>query len=290
MDATQPFVDAIQAAYPDFAVETAVFNQEGQYNHVLVVNASTIFRFPRYAGGVELEQLVLETKILTAVQSYLPLPVPKPTFVQFNNREIGQAFMGYQLIPGQPLLPAAFAKISDKSAVASQIASFLQALHTVPIRDLIDEPLPVSDTKEEWWDVYGRIQTRLFPYMRLDACKNVAHHFESVLDDPKQYQFDPVLRHGDFGTGNLLHDPATQQMSGIIDFGFAVLGDPAFDVAGLLTYGEPFVQAVATHYPVLHDFWPRIWFYKGTFALFEALYGIENGDELAFQRGMEAYV
>ena len=158
------------------------------------------------------------------------------------------------------------------------------------IRDLIDEPLPISDTKEEWWDVYGRIQTKLFPYMRLDACKEVAHHFESVLDNPNQYQFEPVLRHGDFGTGTLLHNPATGQMSGIIDFGFTVLGDPAFDVAGLLTYGEPFVQKVANYYPAIHEFWPRIWFYKGTFALFEALFGIENGDQAAFESGIKQYV
>ena len=288
MQANQPFIDAIQAAYPEFVVETAVFNEEGQYNHVLLVNDTTIFRFPRFADGVE--QLALETKILTAVQPYLPLPVPNPIYSQFQNPEIGQAFMGYHLIPGEPLLPPALAKIADKTVVAAQIARFLQALHTIPIRELIDEPLPVSDTKEEWWDVYGRIQTKLFPYMRLDACKSIAHHFESVLEDPTQYQFEPVLRHGDFGTGNLLHNPVTQQMSGIIDFGFTVLGDPAFDVAGLLTYGEPFVQEVAAHYPAVHDFWPRIWFYKGTFALFEALYGIENGDELAFQQGMEAYV
>ncbi|MAT99996.1 MAG: aminoglycoside 6'-acetyltransferase [Anaerolineaceae bacterium] len=288
MDGTQPFIDAIQAAYPDFVVETAVFNQEGQYNHVLLVNDAIVFRFPRFEGGVE--QLALETKILTAVQSYLPLPVPNPVYVQFQNPAVGQAFMGYKLVPGEPLMPKAFAKISDKTAVATQIAHFLQALHAVPIRDLIAEPLPVSDTEEEWWDVYGRIQTKLFPYMRLDACKSVAHHFESVLNDPSQYQFEPVLRHGDFGTGNLLHNPDTQQMSGIIDFGFTILGDPAFDVAGLLTYGESFVQEVAKHYPAVHDFWPRVRFYKGTFALIEALYGIENGDEQAFQRGLEAYV
>ena len=284
----EPFIQAIQTAYPGFVVETAVFIEDGQYNHVLLLNDDTIFRFPRFVGGVE--QLALETKILAAVQPFLPLPVPNPSYIQFQNQKVGLAFMGYQLIPGEPLMPAAFAKIEDKTAVARQIAAFLQALHTVPIRDLIDEPLPLSDTPEEWWDVYGRIQTNLFPYMRLDACKSVADHFESVLDDPQQMQYEPVLRHGDFGTGNLLHDPVTQQMSGIIDFGFAVLGDPAFDVAGLLTYGEPFVQEIARFYPAVHDFWPRVRFYKGTFALIEALYGIENGDDLAFQRGLEAYV
>ncbi|WP_420642590.1 phosphotransferase family protein [Candidatus Leptofilum sp.] len=288
MDDTGPFIRAIQTVYPELAVETAVFNQEGQYNTVLIVNDDLIFRFPRYAGG--LEQLALETQILTAVQPYLPLPVPNPIYTNFGDAPVGKAFMGYRRIPGEPLYPPAFAKIADKAALAAQIAHFLQALHAVPICELIDEPLPVSDTEEEWWDVYGRIQTKLFPYMRLDACKEVAHHFESILNDPQQLQFERTLRHGDFGTGNLLHNPDTGQMSGIIDFGFTVLGDPAFDVAGLLTYGEPFVQAVARHYPAIEQLWPRIWFYRGTFALYEALFGIENGDEQAFQSGIEQYV
>ncbi|GJM41766.1 MAG: 6'-aminoglycoside N-acetyltransferase [Ardenticatenaceae bacterium] len=293
MDDVRPFLHAIHAKYPELAVKTAVFNQEGQYNTVLVINDDLIFRFPRYPGG--LEQLALETKILTAVQPYLPLPVPNPTYKNFDNAPIGEAFMGYRRLPGEPLYPPAFEQVADKTALAEQIAHFLQALHAVPIRDLVDEPIPVSDTEEEWWDIYGRIQTKLFPFMRLEACKNVAHHFESVLNDPQQYQFEPVLRHGDFGTGNLLHHaqkghPRCGQMSGIIDFGFTVLGDPAFDVAGLLTYGEPFVQEIARHYPDIAQFWPRIWFYKGTFALFEALFGIENGDDEAFQRGLEQYV
>jgi len=288
MDTTRPFIHAIQAAYPNFVVEAAVFLEDGQYNDVLLVNGRTIFRFPRYSGG--LEQLALETKILTAVQPYLPLPVPNPTFVHFANPVVGQAFMGYERIPGEPLYPAAFAQIEDKAALAAQLAEFLQALHGVPIQSLVDEPLPLSETREEWLEVYGRIQIKLFPFMRLDACKSVADHFESVLDDPAQYQFEPVLRHGDFGTGNLLHNVATQQMSGVIDFGFAVLGDPAFDVAGLLTYGEPFVQQVAHHYSAIADFWPRVRFYHGSFALLEALFGIEQGDEAAFQAGLADYV
>lgn len=288
MNDLQPFLDVIQQKCPKLVVETAVFNREGQYNTVLLLNDDLIFRFPRFEGG--LEQLALETQILTAVQPYLPLPVPNPIYKNFNNAPVGEAFMGYRRIPGEPLYHPAFEKVEDKMALAQQIALFLQALHSVPIRELVDEPLPESDTEEEWWDVYGRIQTKLFPYMRLEACKNVAHHFESVLNDPQQYQFEPQLRHGDFGTGNLLHNPESGQMSGIIDFGFTVLGDPAFDLAGLLNYGEPFVQEIARHYPAVEQYWPRIRFYNGTFALFEALFGIENGDEDAFKRGIEQYV
>ncbi|MCP4426075.1 MAG: phosphotransferase [Chloroflexi bacterium] len=35
--------------------------------------------------------------------------------------------------------------------------------------------------------------------------------------------YKPSLRHGDFGTGNILYNPQRQAISGIIDFGFAGL-------------------------------------------------------------------
>ena len=33
----------------------------------------------------------------------------------------------------------------------------------------------------------------------------------------------------------------------------------------------------------------RVWFYQGTFALEEALFGIENGDPKAFESGIAQY-
>lgn len=100
-----------------------------------------------------------------------------------------------------------------------------------------------------------------------------------------------MLKHGDFGTTNILFDLPRQMISGILDFGGAGLGDPAYDFAGLLSsYGEAFLQRCIMTYPEIEAFWDRIIFYQGTFALLEALFGIENHDQAAFESGIANYV
>ncbi|MCC2672765.1 MAG: hypothetical protein K0Q72_5237, partial [Armatimonadetes bacterium] len=52
-DAT-PFRNAIRSACPDLTIEMArLLDSAGQNNDLLLVNEELIFRFPRYAPGVE---------------------------------------------------------------------------------------------------------------------------------------------------------------------------------------------------------------------------------------------
>lgn len=292
MNNYQAHIQVIQRAYPRLTI-TAVDPiplEEGQYNLVLRVNDDTIFRFPRYDSSID--QLALECKILKAIQPYITVQVPDPIYIQLDTAVVGEAFMGYRQIPGHPLWPPRFRAIQDEeilNRLAQQIARFLHELHQIPIADLVDEEIPVCDTKEEWADIYGRIQAKLFPYMRLDACQTVAQHFEQYLIG-SGFSYQPCLRHGDFGTGNILFNPQEQCLQGVIDFDFTTFGDPAIDFAGLLTFGESFVRQMNQTYPELDSYWERIWFYRGTFALIEALFGIENGDEEAFQSGIADYI
>ena len=143
----------------------------------------------------------------------------------------------------------------------------------------------------EMADMYARIRDRLFAYMRPDARREVTAHFQPFLESPDRYPFEPRLRHGDFGTGNILYDPDELSIVGILDFGGAGIGDPAVDFAGLLTcYGDAFYRQCSAVYPEMEDALPRARFYIGTFALQEALFGIENDDPGAFERGMAGYV
>jgi aminoglycoside 2''-phosphotransferase len=80
-------------------------------------------------------------------------------------------------------------------------------------------------------------------------------------------------------------------MVGVIDFAAAGLGDGATDMAGLFSsFGPSFLGRCAKYYPEIETASQRIRFYYGTFALQEALFGIENGDQRAFARGMETFV
>jgi len=91
-----------------------------------------------------------------------------------------------------------------------------------------------------------------------------------------------VLKHGDFGTSNILFDRQQRTICGVIDFGSSGLGDPAYDLAGLLScYGEAFVRRCWQVYPEIESFMDRVRFYQGSFALEETLFGIENTDQAA---------
>jgi aminoglycoside 2''-phosphotransferase len=151
--------------------------------------------------------------------------------------------------------------------------------------------LPRDDTYEICADLYRRMREKLFPYMRPDSRAWAANHFETFLDQTENFEYQPVIKHSDFGTGNILFDPVSGRICGILDFGSAGLGDPAYDFAGLLSsYGEGFLRRCARVYPDLEVFLPRVRFYQGTFALYEALFGVERGDEAAFRAGMAHYV
>ena len=300
MNNQDTYLQSIQEAYPHLDVAFVEFNAQGHNSDVVVVNGEFIFRFPKYSHV--LERLKTETAILEGVQGYVTLAVPVPIFINLEQKVVGEACVGYRLIPGEPLWRDTFRKIDSQEAVrkvAGQVAGFLKALHSVPVKALhsvaseeaVEIELPVHDTYEESADIYARIQEKLFGYMRPDARAWAAGHFEGFLSDPKNFEYKPVLKHGDFGPSNILFDREQQRVTGVIDFGSSGMGDPAYDFAGLLSgYGEGFLESCAEVYPAVKDYMGRICFYQGTFALLEALFGIENGDEEALRAGLEKYV
>ena len=57
------------------------------------------------------------------------------------------------------------------------------------------------------------------------------------MDDDRYFQFETVLIHGDFSSEHVLLDLAEKKVTGIIDFGDAAIGDPAYDLwESLLPY------------------------------------------------------
>ncbi len=290
MNQQDVYLQAIRSAYPDFSVNSVISNEQGQNNDILIINGDYIFRFPKYLDGIK--QLEVEVAVLSGIERYITLSIPHITF-QNDVMEVRQAFVGYRMIPGEALLRETLLAIEDEKTIdglARQLGGFLKELHTIPVQTAIKRPLSLSDTAEECADIYGRIREKCFPYMKPSARRWASQHFEAFLDDPRNFQYEPVLRHGDFGTTNILFDRERHEINGILDFGSIGLGDPAYDCAGILSgYGESFLQRFAVVYPAIESFWNRILFYKGTFALLDALFGIENNDSEAFESGIADY-
>jgi aminoglycoside 2''-phosphotransferase len=290
MDKQARYLESIRSVYPELRLATVEYRGEGQNSDVLIVNGELVFRFPIYDHV--LEKLQTEVAILTGVRPYVTLEVPAPSFLALEGRPVGEAFVGYRRIPGEPLWRETFREIQDPmtlDALAAQLGGFLRELHGVP-PEAIDRRLPVYETYEECLDIYTRIRQKLYAHMRRDARQEVTVHFQTFLGNAGNFAYHPVLRHGDFGTSNILFDEVAREIRGILDFGSSGLGDPAVDFAGLFSqYGEDFVRRCGRVYPGAEALMGRTRFYQGTFALLEALFGVENEDEEAFRAGIERY-
>jgi len=287
------YIQQIHYCYPKIKILSVQFNEMGQHNDVLVVNNHLIFRFPKFEDGIG--QLAIETAILEGIQGQVSLQTPTPIYQNIETSVVGEVFVGYEMIKGEPLWRETVSSITDEAILqklATQIATFLKELHSISVEDAIPVLLPRVDTRDEWLDLYERIRLKLFEFMRPDAQKAVSQHFETYLDTPETFTFEPTLRHGDFGTVNLLYDRDTQSITGVIDFGNTGLGDPAIDFAGIISpvgYGESFLKRFEGIYPNIETTAKRTKFYVGTFALQEALYGIEHNDREAFKAGIKDY-
>jgi aminoglycoside 2''-phosphotransferase len=286
------YIDRIKQVYPDLSIENCEPNDIGQNNDVLIINKSLVFRFPKYKKGII--NLKKETAILESIKNIITTPIPYPIYKSFNQMEVGEVFTGYKLIQGSPLWEKDFKKIEDEGLLkrlASQLVTFLIELHSTPTEQLVEVlQQERKDGHKVVAELYKKIDNKLYPFMRKNAQEEVSHMFEAFLKNERHLNFKQTLIHGDFGASNILWEPNFCLISGVIDFGGSGLGDPAYDFAGILSsYGETFFNMCINLYPNGKEISERIKFYKSTFALQEALHGIENNDIQAFENGIKDY-
>jgi len=260
----------------------------GQFNTVLCLDDRWIFRFPKSPHAAA--DLARELEILPRLRGKLPLPIPDPQYQARDDDSGVLLFMGYRRLPGEPLQREKLVGLQGEERVledlARDLALFLRRLHAIAPAEIGLTPSGES-AKAEWTRIGADVQEKLFPYMRLDA-RAAARNFRQALNDDALWQDDECLIHGDFGTGNILFREG--RISGIIDFGFCGIGDPAQDLGALLaSYGEPFVERLCRHYPALRAGWRRARFYHSNYALIQALYALRDGDEAEFEDGISAY-
>ncbi|TCZ79348.1 aminoglycoside phosphotransferase family protein [Paenibacillus albiflavus] len=285
------YVRRIQEVYPNLHIQDVKQNEIGQNNDVFILNQSLVFRFPKYQQGID--KLKRETELLESISKTVAMPIPFPAYKSFDEMEVGKAFMGYKLIEGSPFWKEELINIKSQNltnTIASQLVTFLIELHSMDI------PITVASQKQHESvhriieNLFIRIKEKLFPFMRVDAQEKVVDNFNTFLNNTHNQNLEKTLIHGDFGAGNIIWDPKENRVAGVIDFGGAGLGDPAYDFAGILSsYGEEFFEICINLYPGGRRISERVHFYRSTFALQEALHGIDHNDQEAFENGIKEF-
>jgi aminoglycoside 2''-phosphotransferase len=256
----------------------------GQFNDVVIVNDAWVFRFPRSTASAATLRTELAT--LRALAGHLSLAIPAPVYI---SDDATLPFMGYPLLPGESLSRVTLDALPDDAleSLARQLADFLRELHGLPLALL--SGMPIEDTREEWLELFAGFRTQLFPHMREDARQQVERDFGAFLDAPAADAWTPVIRHGDLGGGNILYDAESGALTGVIDFASAGPGDPAIDLAALSTLGARLLEHLVAAWPAAAALLARARFYRSTFVLQEAYYGLRDGDRESFDYAIERY-
>lgn len=285
----ESYIKVIHNKYPELQVKSSRIINDGQNNLILVVNEELIFRFPRNEENrINLKK---EYSVLIKLDTYLPLSIPSPQYYLFKE-DLQCTFFGYPLVQGLVMKKSVFDLVKNKKLIANQLARFLKTLHSQKVLKEVESILPSSNLKDDWLDLYNRIENRLFYYMRKCAIEDVRSDFDAILAGLNSNTFAYSLVHGDFGPTNIIVNKNLDSISGIIDFGSTHIGDPADDIASLIGpfgYGEDFIMFMVEEYPEIKYYFERAMLYRKTFALQEALYGIENDDKEAFDAGIRDY-
>ncbi len=279
----------IAVAMPALTVKKVRRITNGQNNEVLVVNNDWIFRFPRTWMGAQ--ALAHESTVLRHLHGRLPVDTPHPEVLNFPPGREAEWFMAYPLIPGRPLTRSRISRLSaiHLHTLADHLAHFLDALHSQAIPQECRRMLNVIEPSQSCSDLLARIQHHLYPLMLPEARDRVEFHFSQFLHRKNGWRLPQVLIHGDFGASNILTKEGPT-VNAIIDWGSVAIGDPAIDYAAASTLHPRMLEFMQASHPKIGPLLDRAAFYRGTFALQEALFGAEHGDAAALKSGLCEYV
>ncbi|MEJ2759373.1 MAG: phosphotransferase [Anaerolineales bacterium] len=270
--------EKIHLIMPDLEIEHLEHNREGLINDVVIINHELVFRFAKNDGFAQI--LNLELDILDLVRSHIDLPVPSPVYR-------GPGSTVYPKLHGQALLRQNVLEMEDSTRehIAHQLGTFLSHLHATPIDDL-DWEIPTTlapVTWRKWVEIRGRVEEKVYPLLLRHQVTWAEQFFDRALEDHRNFTYEPTLIHADLAPYHILYDADQGEISGIIDFGVAGIGDPALDLGTLIThYGESFVSMFRETYPGMDALLPRARFYAQAIEFQWVLLGLETGDKFWF--------
>jgi aminoglycoside 2''-phosphotransferase len=113
--------------------------------------------------------------------------------------------------------------------------------------------------------------------------------WKNLLEEIDQADFKPSLIHADLGFENILISPSSGKLSGVLDWGYAQIGDPALDFSHLIIDRAGLGQEVVRLYGSKDlGFRKRVQWYVESEAFFDMMWGVENDWEPAKKKGLDS--
>lgn len=286
-------IDGLYGLFPDIKKNEVQFFYHGTYN-VFQVKNRYIFRIPdknfRNQKGIDL--ILREVKMLQHIRNYVSVPIPDPKYISIDP---DCPFMGYEKIEGIPLhrlfneIP-----ITKKLQIANDIGKFLTQLHSKKLckdaitHNLLNKNFSCQTYKKDLEQYFNTIRTTVFSLLNESQKDWIENLFTSFLGNNANFKFNFSIIHGDFDTSNILVDPHSFIIRGIVDFEESRIYDRAAD---FLFYDEEdfFLKQILTGYKESIDdhFEDRMRLLYGVSCLGYFVFGINHNLPDLVNRGFQ---
>ena len=205
-----------------------------------------LFRFPKREESAA--RLTKEVHLLSDLREWVSLPIPDYRYICESYGGSNWPFAGYAKIPG---IPADVIEAVDWPTVARQLGRFLTQLHRYPVERARDAGVPENEGELASWRDRSLSSLDGIHDLPVDG-RGLSEYLRSGF--PKYANDAPRLVHNDLWAEHILIDPCTGGVRGIIDWGDAVIGDPAIDLGAIYAWrGKKGLNDLLAHYSVTLD-------------------------------------
>ena len=194
------------------------------------------------------EALKRESCVLAKIAARLPLPVPRPIYYSIPHCP---PFTIHDEIVGEILTGDEWENMPTvaREKAAADLAMFLRARHSLPLEIGLTCGLAKLDVPQLSRRLRQVTAKTIHELLNHETQARLTHVLESWALPSLSEDQPSVLLHCDIGPGHVLYNPQTGNLTGVIDFGDLVIGDPARDFIYIYEdYGSLILAEVLVRY------------------------------------------
>ena len=278
----------IERCFPELRIRHCRHIAAGWENFVLEVNGEYVFRFPM-SGGAE-RGLRRETSIVPELRRHLSTHIPEYVFLWKGGPKYRHWFGGYPKINGETLTRLKLTKARVPKA-AREVSRFLRELHSINTRAKMLQSIPRSSSESSLRSLslfHSKVRKLVYPLLNGKLRKDSESFWQGRLEYMGDVHYKPTFLHGDLGVENMLFDPTTLELTGVLDWSYVQMGDPAAEFAHLFTPYQDLGAAILKNYTIRGpEFRERVQWYVRSEPFYEIMWGIKQDSRKATRWGMD---
>jgi fructose-1,6-bisphosphatase/inositol monophosphatase family enzyme/aminoglycoside phosphotransferase (APT) family kinase protein len=228
-------LEIIRRHMPQVATIQAI--KSGYVNDVYIVDEQHVFRFPKNEASREI--LLFEVEVLRKLEGHTRLAVPIVEHVESDG-----SWAQFSYIQGKQYDPQTIRSLTqdEKTRFASDIAKFLFDMNAVVPREWMKAAiagLPINRKDDATY------YTELLELGRKNNNPYVQHYHEYherlMRSHREVFTGEEIVIHGDLHSGNFVFNEENQ-LTGIYDFGDAMLHTVYFELRQMYQFGDDVVE------------------------------------------------